>query len=166
MTVVGLDPSLRAFGMVAIPDDFHPSDWSRIVARTMVTKPGGEDADRYLYLARAAASFCAAEQADSVWIEDLPRGIRSASAFRLAELAGVVKTEIRRTLGIPVTPVNVAAARKRMLGQVPAGEMAKVVVYESFRSLGAHFEDDAQSDAACVAFYGRSEMNLWTICAS
>lgn len=163
---IGIDASLTALGLCAIPEEFGVSDWHRVFARTVITKPGGEDADRYLHLAKAVASFCAAYNADSVWIEDLPRGIRSSSVFRLAELAGVIKTEVRRQLGIPVTPVNPSSARKLLLGNLPAKGFSKLVVYEAFRHLGAHFEDDAQSDAACIAFYGRSECGLWTICAS
>lgn len=166
MTVIGIDASLTALGIVAVPDDWSPNEWHRVKGRTVVTKPGGEDADRYLHLAKSVASFCATCNADSVWIEDLPRGIRSASVFRLAELAGVIKTEVRRQLGIPVTPVNVASARKLLLGSVPHGKLAKVIVEQALLSLGSHLEDDAQADAFCVANYGRSQLGLWCVAAA
>jgi Holliday junction resolvasome RuvABC endonuclease subunit len=164
--IIGIDPSLTATGLCAIPDDWSPNEWSRVRARTIVTKPGGDEADRLIHIAKSVASFAATYDATSIFMEDLPRGIRSSSVFRLAKLQGVIQTELRRTVGLAMVPVNVSSVRKFLLGTVPRGALAKVVVQEALRSLGAGFEDDAQSDAFAVANWGRSELGLWAVCAA
>lgn len=165
MSIVGIDSSLTAFGMCAIPADFAPNDWTRLKARTIVTLPGTIDAIRFEHIARCAVSFCNAVDADEVFIED--SNVWSGSTKRLCKLSGVVEHELYKELGIAPRLVNVSSARKLLLGSVPRQEkLAKVVVLESLRSLGGRFEDDAQSDAFAVANWGRSEMGLWCVSAA
>jgi len=164
--IVGIDSSLTAFGLCAIPAAFSVHDWNRLKMRTVVTKPGSCDADRFAHIARCAVSFCAAMNADAVFIEDVPSLLRSKSTKRLTKLSGVVEHELRKNLGLEPTLVNISSARKLLLGSVPRGELAKVVVFESCRSFSPLFEDDAQADAFAVANYGRSEMGLWAVSAT
>lgn len=163
--IVGIDSSIAALGICAIPDDFGPRDWDRIKARTLVTKPGTADVMRFEHLARCVVSFCGAVEADEVFIED--SNVWSGSTKRLCKLSGVIEHELFKELAIVPRLVNVTSARKLLLGTVPQKkDVAKLVVEESLRSIGAHFEDDAQADAFCVANWGRSECGLWAVAAA
>ncbi len=164
VTVVGIDSSLTALGLCAIPDSWEPNDWKRITARTVVTRPGSSDVIRFDHLASCVASFCDSVEADYVYIEDAL--VYRGNTKRLCKLSGAIELAVWRECHIEVVPVPVSSARKLLLGSVPRGELAKTVVLESLRSLGGRFEDDAQSDAFCVGNFGRSEMGLWCVTAA
>src|SRR5262245_50249239 len=161
--IVGLDLSLTATGMVALPLNWD-RNWSRVKARTIVTYPGENALDRLLHIAKCVSSFVAASQGESIFVEDYIK--QGFNVGKLAELAGVVKVELRRVHGLTARPVNVSSARKLLIGSVPKGKLAKLIVLEACRSLGAKFEDDAQSDAFAVANYGLSELGEWFVSAA
>ncbi len=163
--IVGVDSSITALGLAAIPGDWAANDWARIQARTIVTKPGSVDVMRFEHLARCVVSFCETVGADEVFIED--SSVWGGTTKRLCTLSGGIEHELYAKLAIIPRRVNVTSARKLLLGSVPRQQgVAKVVVQESLRSLGAHFEDDAQADAFAVANFGRSELGLWAVCAA
>ncbi len=162
--IVGIDSSMLALGLCAVPNDFTLGDWSRVKARTIVTKPGTHDIIRFEHLAHCVVSFCASVEPDEIFIEDAL--VYRGNTKRICKLSGIIEHEIYRNLAILPRLVNVSSARKLLLGSVPQRDLAKKVVEESLRSLGAHFEDDAQADAFCVANFGRSEMGLWALAAA
>ncbi len=167
MVIVGLDLSLRNVGMVAIPEAWD-QEWKALDHETFRTSTAGESSrtDTLIAIGTRVVDFCRRTEATHIYCEDYPRHLRSASVHTLAEVGGVVKARVREWTGLDVTPVNLSDARKLLLGRLPKADIAKRVVFEGLISCGAHFEDDHQADAFCVANWGLSELGLWCLSAA
>jgi Holliday junction resolvasome RuvABC endonuclease subunit len=160
MTLLGLDLSLTASAVVAVPLDWD-GNWSRV--RSCVTgeklERSASDAERAHRTERIAArlvSFARSVGATHAFVEGYAYGLRT-SAHSLGELGGVVRLALV-TAGLELATVNMGTARKLLLGVCPRSS-AKVAVAETLRAAGAPRAWSLdESDAFAVANFGLSEL--------
>jgi hypothetical protein len=148
----GLDISLTGFGAVAVPSGWD-LDFAR-VERTSFGVPLHKGAStrevtgRLRDIARDVRTWLIRVGATHVVAEDLPPQ-RAFSTVPLAELRGVLRLELLDQAGLDLQFVNLAHARKLMLGAKPPGDPKKYVV-EALRTVGGDFDDADQADAFCT----------------
>jgi hypothetical protein len=129
-TVVGLDLSLRASAICALP---CPWDHDMAAARVMhvgadLTKEATprDRLDRMVTIADALLAFCKDVQARRIYIEDHAFGLASTSnANQTIEMTGVVKALLYTEWGIAPEPIHSAKARKILLQQLPRKDVKK-----------------------------------------
>lgn len=157
--VVGIDPSVRRTGLVAVPADWR-GDWSRVSSSTIgvpLQKDAGEEvrARRNGEIAREVIRFAERFRAKEVWIESYAYASATA-AHTLGELGGVVRLELVRA-GIRPRVANMSTARKLLLGKVPRGREAVAdEVKRVVRDAGGELETDDERMAFVVANYALS----------
>lgn len=147
---VGLDLSLTASGMVALRD-------SEIVsAKTFGyglkrTSSGERKIKRLLHIANEAMAFIKEAQAVSpevtVVIEGYAYSARG-SQNDLAELQGVIKTQVYLMFNLVPIITPVSKARKSVFGR---GRISKDEILEELGKVGVDFTDHNQADAYVVA---------------
>lgn len=126
VVVFGLDLSIIATGLIAIPSDWE-GDWSRCVtlhvepdlpAKTLVEKM-----DRIQHVVDAAVGFVIgnAHRGTRVRIAIENYAYNRFNGVRLAEVGGPVKLDLHRR-GYVVEPVIMQTARKLLCGKVPAAK--------------------------------------------
>lgn len=183
--VLGLDLSLTAAAAVVLPADWEPGDWN-LPSLVVAPPEPEEDADAFHarrtgVIANALLRFAVEHCVTHVYVEDYAYSPQATRGRAVAELGGVVKDYfLRRTrvawaaLKQPlvprppheliVHPVNMAAARKALLGHVPSkrtsGVAVKDYVNEKLARMGASFGTMDEGDAFVVANYGRALLGL------
>ncbi len=183
--LLGLDLSLSASAAVALPADWAPGDWdvpSLVVPAVEVE----EDRDAFHarrtgVVANALLRFAVEHGVTDVYCEGYAYGRQNAREA-LAELGGVVKDYFLRrgrdvwsmtaqTGEVPrpprewvVRPVNMASARKTLLGKVPSKKTSGVPVKDHVNSqlakMGARFKTMDEGDAFVVANHARMLLGL------
>ena len=163
-TVIGLDLSLTGAAACALPLVWN-QDMSR--ARTTVVGYGVKNEDpesvrveRLDTIAKHLVSFCVANRAKAIYIEEYAFSSSQSRAHAIGELGGVVKLELTRRMGLTPIPVTASHARKTLLQWLPGlrgkpkGYMKRYVV-ANVRRLGAavkHWSED-EIDAFVVSNY-------------
>jgi len=122
-TFLGLDLSLNATGMVAVPADWN-GEWHRIRRHTYgedLTKDAPEPAriGRLLRISSEVLAFARLHRVTDVVCEQYAFSAQAAQARALGELGGVVKVRLSLELGLNAQPVPPASARKLLLGKLP-----------------------------------------------
>lgn len=170
---VGLDLSLRSTGVVAVPitwaDDFDRTgdlEWFDVKSDSFglsLKKDATEQEHmkRMRYIASLVKEFCCRYQPETIWIEAYAYGQRSSSSHRLAELGGIVKSEICDIADIEV--VNASSARKVLLGKVPRKNQKKAV-QRAMISYDCPFETEDVFDAFVIANYGMNKAGHQKVC--
>lgn len=122
--VVGLDLSLTATGMCALP-----LDWSFALEEVKTSTCGyaldagataRERIVRATEIADAVFDFCKAHQARAVYVENHAFGAGGARANETIEMTGIVKAKLFDDWGIVVEPVVASSARKTLLQKLPS----------------------------------------------
>lgn len=157
--ILGLDPSLTASGVVAVPLDWA-GDFSQVesmvIGRKLTrTATEAERVDRLLHIAEGIVSFARKHRARSAWLESYAFS-QAKAAHSLGELGGVLRVELHRA-GIDLHVAPMGPARALLLGRVPR-KGAKVACAEALKAAGADFPTLDEFDAMVVANYGLSEL--------
>lgn len=160
MTVLGIDPSLRATAVAGLPLDWAPGDFSAVrttvVGRALPKTASEHDRiDRLRFIADEVLAFAAKVGATSAFIESYAYG-KGTQAHSLAELGGHLRVRLREA-GIAVHTANMSAARKLLLGRCPKND-AKVAIFSALRAAGWQVTTLDESDAFCAANFGLSEL--------
>lgn len=154
MICVGLDLSLTASGMVAVGHD-----GAVLMAKTFGyglkrTSSNEQKIKRLLHLAGEVCSFIGDVRAQysqgsvpSVVIEGYAYGARG-SQNDLAELQGVIKTQVYLSFSAVPEIIPASQARKTVLGN---GRLSKEEIIEGLKGLDIVFIDHNQADAYVVA---------------
>jgi hypothetical protein len=155
---LGIDASLRAAGLVAIPFDWG-CDWSR-VARATVGEALPQHASviqqvrRVVDIVHEVRSFARRHNVTHVWMEDYAFD-GSQRAHSLGELGGAVKAAVVVDLALPLVTVTASAARK-LLGTMPRAK-AKDHAHTLLTRAGAPLEwTRDELDAFLAANWGLS----------
>lgn len=164
--VVGLDLSLEKTGMCFVPPDWNGS---RESLRTYFFRT--KRSEKTLGSARVAAALEMERQlkiADKVIqfvksmmtygdidvaVENYAYSMHSASTTRLAELGGVIKSQVLLACKIPAVPISSGSARKFLTGGLKRGEKQKTQVEKFLRERNIRFDTNDEMDAFAVAYY-------------
>jgi len=129
MLAIGIDHSLTAFGIVAVPDSWG-CDFSRVLRETLTTKPGQPDAIRRAWLARDVVRFVDhAAQEFRVPLSAVRVGIEGGIAMRgklktirsQERLAAIVEDRLFHELGLELVVAAQASVRATFMGRTMAG---------------------------------------------
>lgn len=160
-TIIGIDYSLTACGLVAAPLDWD-GDWKRVHWRVVKEKLPARATDvqrarRTESIALAVKSFAAQHGATHAYFENYAFG-QAHSAARIGEGCGVCRLELVRA-GYEIASAQMQAARKLLLGKVPrGGDETKAAVYALVRGAGAPVDSYDLADAFTVLNWGMSEL--------
>lgn len=167
--IIGLDLSIRRSAVVSVPVDFVQEDGTlRWNAVTYATSRGESlpretlevwRVQRNVETARFIQTFVqATNQIAHVFVEDYAYGAAYESA-RLGEVTGLVKARLYEVEPkLTPTPVNMASARKVLLGKLSRGTKPKEAVERALRRLSCPFDTMDEMDAFVVANYGLSSL--------
>lgn len=161
--VLGIDPSLRATGLFAIPVDFDGRDWSRVASRTVgySIAHGASERQRIERLERlgaAVVAFAMEHDCTIACVEGFPFGVTDA-AFSLGEASGVIRVSLH-VAGLDVRTAPLSSARKVLLGHVPRAG-AKQACRDRLVALGCILPNLDCYDAAVCALYGLRQLGVW-----
>jgi|GEM_PF-1812390 len=152
--VLGVDASLVAMGLVAVPVDWG-GDWTRVASRTFGwSLPSGASdrarIERLERLAAAAVAFAAEHDCTIAAIESFPFG-KVQAAHALGEASGVIKVGLH-VAGLNVRTAPISTARRQLLGHLPRTG-AKIAVRDRLVTLGAPFRTLDECDAMCAGLW-------------
>jgi Holliday junction resolvasome RuvABC endonuclease subunit len=160
--VLGLDLSLTAAGMVAVPKDWG-GNWER-VARHHVGHALPKDATetrrigRLHQISSEVLAFAARHKCTSAIIEQYAFAARQSHAHALGEIGGSVKLALVTRAGLLVDAVHSASARKLVLGKVPKKDVkAHTRVALTRMGMPTNWTDD-EADAFVVANWALSAL--------
>jgi hypothetical protein len=155
--VIGIDPSVRATAIVAVPLDWG-GDWEKVKTRVVKGAPASVLYDRVMRnrrIIQEVAEFLAGKGQASAFIEDYAYSMTNR-AHHLGELGGMLREVV--CMSVPeVTEVVVSRARKVLLGKLPKNNQ-KRAVHEALWEAGARFKTIDEYDAMCIANYGLSTL--------
>ena len=167
--VVGLDLSLRATGMVAIPRSWSEDhDWSSVKFDTVGAglprhATVAEHVEHIDDIVARVAGFVYDHDPEAVFIEHYAFGAFGAGP-NLGELGGVVKDRLVRVMGRDVRLVVASSARKLAFGKVPRGIKIKEFIEKRMALVGAPFPTgkagEDTRDAFVIANFGLTELGL------
>lgn len=163
MKIAGLDLSLSGLGAVVVPAEWDLS--FRRIARASFGQSLPKKAtereitDRLIDLSHDITVWLRRENATHVYVESLPTQ-RAWHLGPLAELRGVVRTALRRELGLDIVIANQTSVRHLLLGGLPKGLDRKAAIKEALAANGANFDDHDQRDAFVVANWGMRELGV------
>ena len=168
--MIGLDLSLRQTGMCYIPEKWNFLHSSTVTKSIQTEREKGAkgnphvlarlEVDRYLKVAKGIVDFVRVHGVQHVVIENYAysRSGMSSSVVALAELGGVVKSQLVLACKAPAVSVAVNSARSFLTGGLKrGGQKAQVDVF--LRSLDFRFDNYDEMDAFVVAFYWYSKIN-------
>lgn len=168
MPIMGLDLSPARCGVAILLPEWKAAPDRFAIIESFA--PGSEH-----LIARAhTASIVLARLAQRwkpkhIFIEDYPFSNNTAGSRERAEFAGIVKQALwlQHEAWLP-TPVNISTARKTFLGNFfPQGKgLAKLVVFESLKSLGFKLAFDDEADALVIANHAASILGRTFITAA
>lgn len=158
--IIGLDLSLRAAALCAIPIGWDGSSLGRIITRVF----GGDVPDasprahmrRMHGIAEGITTFCRDHHVHRVFVEEYAFSTgREAQSSRVRESGGVVKYRLWRKLGLIAEPVVASSARKTLLTKCPQ-KGAKDFATKNIRRLEGSARDwsEDERDAFCIANHG------------
>lgn len=157
-TIIGLDLSLRAAAVCALPRNWQ-YDMKSI--RTLVVGENVSNADaeearirRLDKISSAIVEFCRSNHAIAIGVEDYAFSQGQSRAHALGELGGVVKLAIYKALGIAPLPIVASTARKTLLQRARVkGMKDKDYVVHNVKRLGPVAErwTDDEVDAFVIA---------------
>lgn len=167
--VVGLDLSMARTGMCYIPSQW---DFSResLVSRSVTSERDGAargdphvlaklEIERFLKIAKGVVGFTKECGVRHVAAERYAysKG-QSSSATRLAELGGIVKSQLLLSCRAPAVSVAVNSARSFLTGGLKRGKQKQQVeVFLSQR--GFFFDNYDEMDAFVISFYWYCKIN-------
>jgi len=161
MIVIGIDPSVRATAIVAVPLDWG-GDWSKVQTKVIQGAKASVLYDRVMRNARIAAELKVflgtldATGGRSILIEDYAYSMVNKS-HHLGELGGALR-DVACHAGTDAREVPVTKARKVLLGKLPKNNQ-KRAVQEALWAAGARFKTIDEYDAMCIANYGLSTLS-------
>jgi hypothetical protein len=168
--VLGLDLSLRATAMTAIPEAWAKGrrrfDWKLIRFGTIggslaKTSTIAEQIARAEQIAWTVAQFARDVGATDVFVEEYAFSQNQAGARLVAELGGIVKRKLVVELGHKaIAAVIASSARKLAFGKIARGTDMKKLVASRLEAVGAPFENGDERDAWVIANYGLTECGL------
>lgn len=162
--VMGLDLSLRASGVVIIPEGWISCDWNALASCVVgVDVERGKEAteadriSRLLFIADSIVEIARERGVTHVFVERYAFA-KAWQSHQLGELGGVVKARLAERLGLYPQPVSVASARKLLMGTLPRKtKKVKDVIRDMLFQAGVDFPTLDESDAFVVANYGLAE---------
>lgn len=172
--LIGIDPSQTGLGIVAVPADWSDCAWDRVRSASFGRSLKRDSEHRELV--RLAGTIAHDVVAWIRWVlaplgQLLPEDPRVRvfseqhmdhggmhGHTRVVRVGSVVEDRLANELGLYVTPVNVASARKLFLGKVPKG--AKDIVWQAIHGQTDVIADKDQADALVVQNYGRYLLGL------
>jgi hypothetical protein len=175
--VVGLDLSLSNTGMCFVPPDWEGDVGSLVVASFKTTrekmaygKPhvlARIDTERYLQIADKVIRFVKECGVRDVAVEGYAyspvrtkkgQPVQSSSMTKLAELGGVVKSQLLLSCQSPAVPVASNTARKFVTGGLKRGKQ-KQQIEQFLRERGIVFDNWDIMDAFVVAYCWYGQIN-------
>jgi hypothetical protein len=170
--VIGFDLSLRAPAAVALPKDWRPGDWKSVRAWLLKTKAPEDGADqigqmkRYLEISDWAVEVVGLifkrSSRISLYVEDYGYSKNNKNAAHIMESGGIVRADIWRRFGVPMTNVSASHARKLAFGfnpRRPAYDPKVFIqdtVFNTFKAPKAWGENEC--DAFLIAQAGLSDL--------
>lgn len=174
--VVGLDLSLSRTGLCYVPDDWNGnrrhlltesiSTQRKTMAHGKAEVLARYEVERYHEIAKGIVSFVKRTGAKHVAKENYAystvrnkqgKASQSASVTRLAELGGVVLSQLLLGCHLPVVSVPVNSARKWLTGGLKRGNQ-KEQVERFLKPHGVTFKNYDEMDAFVVAYYWFGEI--------
>ncbi len=174
--ILGLDLSLTAPAAVVLGERWDPTCafeasidsrcWKAKLAE--MAREQSKKADwpmvRWNAIAVWLIEYAVTFEVTHVFVEDYAYSAQATAGRALAELGGVVKFRMWRELNRIVHPVNMASARKTLLGRVPAKRTSGIAVKDFVNSklaqMGARFGTLDEGDAFVIANHARSLLGL------
>lgn len=163
MQIVGLDQSLRGFGIARA--EVFANGWEDV---RLTSFDGGElprkasealQARRQDILIHRVTGFIAEVNPDLVAFESY--AFSRNPNVEVVELCGALKRWLRQ-VNIPYLWINQSSARKLLLGKVPRkGKDAKNAVYDAFIAAGVHAATLDESDALCILNAAAAESDMF-----
>jgi hypothetical protein len=158
--IVGLDLSLRAAALCAIPIGWDGANLGRIITCVF----GGDLEDptlkmrmtRMHAIAEGVTRFCREHHVHRVFVEEYAFSKGSTNqATRVHESGGIVKYRLWRKLGLIAEPIVASSARKTLLTKCPQ-KGAKDFATKNIRRLEGSARDwtEDERDAFCIANHG------------
>lgn len=159
--VIGLDLSLSRTGMCFIPTNWNGS-FGDLAFESVSTKRtevvfgraslrAREEIERYLRIAHRVVNFIGKNNAKNVSIEGYAYAQKTASVTKLAELGGVIKSQVLLTCKIVPVSIPSNTARKFVMGKLERKNQ-KEQVRVFLKSKGFVFDNDDLMDAFVVAY--------------
>lgn len=174
---VGLDLSLARSGMCYVPPNWEGDMASLRVdsIETKRVKPAyGKpdllariDTERYLRIAESIVKFVKDSGANDVAKENYAyspvknkkgQPVQSSSTTKLAELGGVIKSQLLLAARVSVVSVAVNTARSWVVGGMKRGKQ-KEQVDRFLQSRGLRFKNWDEMDAFVIAYYWYGQVN-------
>jgi hypothetical protein len=160
-TIVGLDLSLTAAGMCALPFNWG-GDWEKarfgLTGYTLASKTQAERIARIVRVTEAVERFVAAQPGKvTVFIEGYAFSKRTTSATKLAELGGAVRFVLGTELGIIAEEMTASRARAYVLGKLPQKDQ-KAITQATVREFCPLKLTGDEVDAFVVANAGVAEL--------
>ena len=158
--IIGIDLSLRATGLCAVPLDWG-GDWERVAFATVGeslsrSAPVRDRVRRLISVSQQILTFASSRGATVAVFEEYAFAQRGAGSREIAELGGVVKVGLQQH-GVEVRTVPASQARKALLGKVPRKD-PKGAVEAALRAAGAPFQTTDEAEAFAVANAVLSEL--------
>jgi hypothetical protein len=162
--IIGIDPSVRATAIVAVPLDWG-GDWSKI--KTAVIKGGSASNLRERMARNCRIAHETGKAFDGLintfgwppkfYIEDYAYSMKF-KAHQLGELGGAIRSVLCGfgMVDHDITELPVTKARKLLLGKVPKANQ-KGATQEALWDAGARFGTIDEYDAMCIANFGLAE---------
>lgn len=162
LIVIGIDPSVRATAIVAVPLDWG-GDWSKVRSHVVhgSSAKKGDLAGRIRRNDRLAVDVqdwidrLPPHLARSARIEDYSYGSKFGASY-LGELGGSIRTCVLDVCA-ELREVPIKSARKTLLGKLPLLNQKGAVV-TALKAVGASFGTIDEYEAMCIANHGLSQL--------
>lgn len=157
--VVGLDLSLRAAAVCAVPKDWK-GDLNDVHMQVFgYSLPNDADERdrmrRFHEIAEGIVNFCRIYPVHASFIEQYAFSQSASHARSIAECGGIVKYRMYRKLGIVPTPIVASQARKILCGKLPRAKVKDFVIAQVRRLEGRAREwGPDETDAFVIANAG------------
>jgi Holliday junction resolvasome RuvABC endonuclease subunit len=161
--VIGIDPSVRATAIVAVPLDWG-GDWSKVKSKVIVGAKASNMSERIarnervrIEVSNYLSELMHTTNAGRAYIEDYAYSMVNKS-HHLGELGGSIRSALQHPGLISAEEVVASRARKVLLGKLPKNNQ-KRAVQEALWAAGARFKTIDEYDAMCIANYGLSQQS-------
>ena len=168
-SVIGLDLSIRNTGVCCVP-----AGWDHTMGSLFLTSFGAErdgaalgnphtlaklEIERYLKISKGVVDFVKKHDVKHVAVERYAFSVKgSSSVTKLAELGGIVKSQLLLSCRVPGVPVSVGTARKHLTGGIKKGR-PKEQVERFLKEVGLRFDNMDEMDAFVIAYYWYCQVN-------
>lgn len=165
--IVGLDLSLSAAGMVAVPENWG-GDWSKLHRQHVGHRLPSDVSEarrigRLHQITIEIVKFVQRHRASTVILEEYAFASATSHAHALGEIGGATKLALATQAGCIVDTVHSATARKLLLGKLPRKDV-KVHVRVALDQMGMPktWTDD-EADAFVVANWKALQLGAYAL---